>query len=411
MNVYGAVILIALVAEWGLGLVADLLNLRALRSDLPGEFRDAYDADSYRRSQLYTRIRTRFEIIPTTVNLLALLAFWFLGGFAALDGWLRGLALGPTVTGLAFIGVLALAHGLLNLPFRLYSTFVIEERFGFNRTTWPTFCTDLVKGLLLAVVLGGPLLAAILVLFERAGDLAWLYCWVATSVFSAGVQFVAPTWIMPLFNKFTPLDAGELRDAILGYARSVQFPLQGIFVLDGSKRSSKANAFFTGFGSRKRIALFDTLIANHATSELVSVVAHEIGHYKKHHILKRLALAVAHTGVLFALLQIVLTRKELFGAFGIEEPSVHAGLVFFGLLYTPVELVLSVWLHASSRRDEYQADRFAAETIGRPEPLVTALKRLSLDSLSNLTPHPFYVALHYSHPPVMQRIEALRSMA
>jgi STE24 endopeptidase len=410
VNIYALVILWALIADWALNLVADLLNLRALRPELPGEFRDAYDADSYRRSQLYTRTRTWFDIIPTTFNLIVLIAFWFLGGFATLDGWLRGFGLAPMWTGLAFIGALALGHGALNLPFRLYSTFVIEERFGFNRTTWRTFWIDLVKALVLGIVVGAPVLAAILLLFERAGPLAWLYCWIATSMFSLALQFVAPTWIMPLFNTFTPLDTGELREAILTYARSVRFPLQGIFVLDGSRRSSKANAFFTGFGSRKRIALFDTLIANHGTTELVSVVAHEIGHYKKHHIVKRLALAIAHTGVLFALLQVVLSREGLFLAFGVQEPSVYAGLVFFGLLYTPVELGLSFWLQASSRRDEYQADRFAAETVGESEPLVAALKRLSLDSLSNLTPHPFYVALHYSHPPVMQRIAALRGM-
>lgn len=409
-NAYTAVILAALVAEWALNLAAELLNVKALSPELPEEFRGVYDAESYRRSQAYTRARTWFEMVPATVNLVALLGFWLWGGFARLDGWLRGLDVGTTWTGLAFIGALAVGHGLLNLPFRVYSTFVIEERFGFNRTTWTTFWADLVKALALAVAIGGPLLAAILLLFERAGGAAWLYCWVATSAVTLVVQFVAPAWIMPLFNTFTPLEAGELRDAVLTYARSVRFPLQGIFVLDGSKRSTKANAFFTGFGAHKRIGLFDTLIAKHDTAELVSVVAHEIGHYKKGHVSKRLVLSLGHAGVLFALLSVALSHDGLFRAFGIHERSVYAGLVFFGLLYTPVELVLSFWLQASSRRDEYEADRFAAETTGQPAALAAALKRLSLDNLANLTPHPFYVALNHSHPPVLQRVAALRAV-
>ena len=258
---------------------------------------------------------------------------------------------------------------------------------------------------------GGALLAAILFFFERAGASAWLYCWIVTTVVILVVQFVAPTWIMPLFNKFSPLEDGDLREAILSYARSVAFPLQGIFVIDGSRRSTKANAFFTGFGRTKRIALFDTLLASQTTPEMLSIVAHEIGHYKKGHIPKRLLVSVAHMGILFGLLSFFLSQDSLYAAFGIEEPSIHAGLVFFGLLYIPIELVLSLALNAVSRRDEYAADRFAAETTKQPEVLASALKRLASEQLSHLTPHPFYVALHYSHPPILKRLEALRAVA
>jgi len=235
-----------------------------------------------------------------------------------------------------------------------------------------------------------------------------VYCWAVVTAFLVVVQFVAPTWLMPLFNRFEPLAEGELRDKIEAYARAVGFPLRGLFVVDGSRRSSKANAFFTGFGRNKRIALFDTLVRSHRTDEIVAVVAHEVGHYKKGHVVQGLLVAVAHAGVVFALLGAFLRSDGLYEAFGIEQRSVHAGLVFFGLLYTPVEVVLAFVLHAWSRRHEYEADRFAAETTGRWQDLASALRKLAADTLTNLTPHPFYVAMHHSHPPLLRRIEILR---
>jgi STE24 endopeptidase len=408
MNGYGYLILAALLAQNALALAADLLNLRALRPELPAGFEDVYDAERYARSQEYTRARTRFSFWPQAFDLALLLGFWFAGGFAWLDGWTRALALGPIPTGLVFIGALSLAKTVVDLPFRYYSTFVIEERFGFNKTTRATFWADTAKGLGLALALGAPLLAAILWFFESAGSGAWLLCWGATALFSLFVQFIAPTWIFPLFNEFEPLEEGELRAAVLAYARKVAFPLEGLFVIDGSRRSTKANAFFTGFGKRKRVALFDTLIAKHPPEELVAVVAHEIGHYKKGHVLKGLALSILQAGVVFYLLSLFLERDGLFAAFGVEERSVHAGLVFFALLYAPLELVLSLAMQAFSRRNEYEADAWARETTGGAERLVSALKRLSADGLANLTPHPLYVALHHTHPPLVERVRALR---
>lgn len=407
MNLYAMIILCALLADFLLGAIADWLNLKALDPKLPAEFAGCYDPAEYARSQAYTRAKTRFGQVTATFDLALLLLFWLAGGFAWLDQLVRGMATGEVSRGLLFFGLLLLGKSVLSLPFSIYSTFVIEERFGFNRTTPTTFIADLAKGLLLAVVLGGPLLAAILALFAKAGALAWLWCWAAVSLFTLFVQFIAPTWIMPLFNKFTPLPDGELREAILAFAAKVNFPLRNLFVMDGSKRSAKSNAFFTGFGKHRRIALFDTLIDKHTVPELVGVLAHEIGHYKKKHILKSMLLGVVHAGVLFYLLSFFLSRPELYAAFGLAEPSLYAGLVFFGLLFTPLEMALSPCLHYLSRKHEYQADRFAAEETGNPAGLADALKKLSVSNLANLTPHPFYVALHYSHPPLLARLRAL----
>ena len=410
MNIYALIVLVALLGELALSVVTSLLNIRAMSPSVPDEFRSVYDDETYARSQAYTRSRTGFGLVHESVVLATLLLFWQLGGFGWLDRLCRGVGLGPVPTGLLFVGALVVGVTALGLPFRIYATFVIEERFGFNRTTARTFVLDLVKGLALGAVLGGPLLAAVLFFFGWAGPLAWLWCWGAATLFMLTAQFLAPTLIMPLFNTFSPLESGELKDALFDYARSTQFPLGGIFVIDGSRRSAKANAFFTGFGSRKRIALFDTLIEKQTTPELVAIVAHEVGHYKRRHILKGLALSLAHTGALFWLLSLFLDRPGLFDAFAVPEPSVHAGLVLFGLLFTPIELALSVLVNLFSRRYEFEADAFAADTTGGPEPMVTALKRLSADSLSNLTPHPLQVFLHHSHPPVLHRIMAMRAL-
>jgi STE24 endopeptidase len=409
MNVYGVICLAALLLEFLVQLVADVLTVRSLDPEVPPEFRDVYDAERYARSQQYARARKRFGLVPATVHLVALLGFWFAGGFPWLDGLVAGAGWGPVGTGLLFLGALGFANALLGLPFSWWSTFVIEERFGFNRTTPRTFWMDRVKGLLLAIVLGGPLLAAVLWFFEAAGEHAWLACWGLVALFSVLLQLVAPAWIMPLFNRFEPLPDGDLRTAVLAYAEKVSFSLEGLFVIDGSKRSTKANAFFTGFGKKRRVALYDTLIERHATDELVAVVAHEIGHYKRGHIVKGTVLGILQAGVVFFLLSIFLEHRGLFAAFGLGEPTVHAGLVLFALLYAPIDMLLSVGMQAVSRKHEYEADAFARETTGDGEPLIAGLKRMSVESLSNLTPHRLDVVLNHSHPPLTERIRALRA--
>lgn len=408
MNLFSLIILAALALEFGLDVAANLLNLKALKLELPLALEGVYQPAEYRNSQEYTRTNTRFEFVTSTFKLALLLAFWFAGGFNYLDQVIRARGYIPTVNGLLYIGILLFGYSLIMLPFSVYATFVIEERFKFNRTTPRTFIMDRVKGLALSILIGAPLLAGVLALFEYAGNYAWLYCWLTVTVFAVTMQFVAPIWIMPLFNKFTPLKDGELKEAILDYARSVGYKINNIFMIDSSKRSSKSNAFFTGFGRNKRIALFDTLVEKHTTLELVAVLAHEIGHYKKKHIQLGMLISILHTGFLFFLLSIFLSSQGLYQAFYMEQQSVYAGLLFFGLLYTPVELLLSIVLQIFSRKNEYEADRFAAETIKEPNSLVDALKKLSSSNLSNLTPHPFFVFLNYSHPPLLQRVQAIQ---
>ena len=411
MNTFSVVILAALICEYILGAVSGLLSSRSFGATVPVEFAGVFKDEEYARARRYGATRYRFGLVRGTFDLAVLLAFWFAGGFAWLDTVARGLGHGPVVTGLTYIGALLLANTLFQLPFRAWSTFVIEARYGFNRTTVGTFTADLLKGAALTVLLGGPLLAVVLAFFEAAGPPGWVWCWLAVTAFMLAVQFIGPTWIMPLFNTFTPLDDGELHAAVLRYARSAGFPLEGIFVVDGSRRSSKPNAFFTGFGKHKRVGLFDTLVEKYSVTELVAVVAHEIGHYKKRHVWLRSALSIGHVGAMLWILSLFLGQEGLFAAFYLEKPSVYAGLLFFSLLFRPVELVLSVLVHVLSRRHEFEADRFAAETTGSGAPLVSALKKLSAENLSNLTPHPLDVFLHYSHPPVLRRIDALQRLS
>jgi STE24 endopeptidase len=313
------------------------------------------------------------------------------------------------VTGLLYVGLLVLGRGALSLPFSVYSTFVIEERFGFNETTLRTFVLDRLKSLGLGVAIGGPLLAAILWFFRATGPYGWVYAWVVVTAVMLLLQFAAPRYLMPLFNDFEPLEEGDLREAILAYADRVDFPVDEVYVMDGSRRSNKANAFFTGFGANRRIVLFDTLVEELSTDELLAVVAHEMGHYKLYHIPQRIGISVVHTGALFLLLSVVLQVEGLFRAFYVDQPAVYTGLIFFGLLYSPVDLLVSIPLNAWSRHHEFQADRFAVDTTGRGEPLTSGLKRLAETNLSNLTPHPLTVTLDYSHPPLRERIDAIRA--
>ena len=411
MNAIGVIIIAALMADFTLNVLADRLNLKNLRTALPNGFEDIYDAERYRQSQQYLRTRTQFGWLVSGLSLMVLLVFWFAKGFALLDAWVRELALGPIYSGLIYIGILLFFKGLISLPFSIYSTFAIEARFGFNKTTPSTYILDMLKGLLLAILLGTPLLTAILAFFEYAGTHAWWYCWIGVTLYMLVVQFIAPAWIMPLFNKFTPLEDGELKSAILAYARAIEFPLENVYQMDGSRRSTKSNAFFTGFGRHKRIVLFDTLIKQHTVKELVAILAHEMGHYKKMHIRQSLILGILQTGLMLFLLGKFITYQGLFDAFYMPQQSVYAGILFLAMLYAPIYFFISILMQLRSRYNETAADRFAAETTRDPESMVSALKKLSVHNLSNLTPHPFYVFLNYSHPPVLQRIRMLSNPA
>ncbi|WP_338669844.1 M48 family metallopeptidase [Pseudodesulfovibrio methanolicus] len=407
MNIYLAIIIGSLLAAWFLGVLSDRLSARAMRPAPPEELADVFDAETYARSQAYTLASMKFSTVSETFNTLILVLAILAGGFNLLDVLVRTAGFGPLATGLAYIAALALISGVIGLPFEIYHTFVLEKRFGFNTTTPGTFVLDRIKGLVLGAVIGGALVAGLLLFLRETGPYAWLLCWGFAVLLSLGLTYVAPTWILPLFNKFTPLEEGELRGKLMAFADKAGFELSGIFVMDGSKRSTKGNAFFTGFGKRRRIALFDTLIKEMDADEIVAVLAHEVGHARLGHIKKRLATGILKAGAVFYLMSLFLDSAGLFAAFGMEHMSLYAGLVFFVLLYTPLSLALGVVANAVSRKHEFEADAFAARTTGRPDAMISALKKLSASNLSNLTPHPLTVWLEYGHPPVLARIRAL----
>ena len=405
-NPYFTVILLSVLLLHALEVLAAVLNVRRLSPQLPAGLEDIYEPEAYAKSQAYTRESERFDMISGAVKLAAFLAFWLCGGFAWVDALVRGWTESPVRQGLYGITVLYLLSTLLDLPFSWYDTFRIEAKYGFNKTTPATFLTDLIKSLLLGGVIGLPLLGLLFWLFGAIAH-AWLWAWLAVTVLMLALQYIAPRWLMPLFNKFTPLPDGALKDAINALSAKCQFPLAGLFVIDGSKRSTKANAFFAGFGKHKRIALYDTLIEKHPEPELIAVLAHEIGHFKCRHIVQRMVVSVAQLAVIFLLMGFFINNAGLHAAFGVGQPSVWLSLVFFLFLFEPVQTLLGILGNLWSRKHEYEADAYAARVTGSPLPLMAGLKRLSRDTLANLTPHPLHVFLHYSHPPMPQRLAAL----
>ncbi len=408
MNAYLIFILVLLVFSWLLSLVVETLNVRNVSTEIPEEFCGIYDNEKYAKSQRYLKDTTRFEQVQAGIMLPLTIAFILLGGFSWINNLAQATSEHMILQGLVFGGILILLSQIISLPFSIYSTFVIEEKYGFNKTTAKTFVIDLLKGLLLTVLLGAPIFALVLWIFSTVTN-AWLWAWGALSIIQLFILFIAPVVILPLFNKFTPLEEGALRSAIEKFAAAQKYTLSGIFKIDGSKRSTKSNAFFTGFGKTKRIALFDTLIENHSTAELVGVLAHEIGHCKRGHIKQGIVISLASSLMMFFILSLFVTKTGLYAAFGIEGTPLYAGLIFFGFLYAPISMILGLLGNLLSRKHEFEADAFAAETTQQPGEMIAALKKLSVDNLSNLTPHPLKVFLEYSHPPVLERIKALRT--
>lgn len=418
MNGYLIFILCLLVFNYLLNLVVELLNLKELKTEIPAEYEEYYDEEKYSKSQSYLRETTRFELLNATITLPIIIAFICFGGFTWVDQLARSAGGGLILTGLLFAGILMLLGQIMSLPFSIYSTFVIEEKYGFNRTTPKTFILDLIKGLVMGGIVGAILLSLIIWFFSAAGPLAWLYCWIAVTLFSIFLIYIYPVVFMPLFNKFEPLEDGELKSAINNYADKEGFILKDIFKMDGSKRSSKSNAFFTGFGRNRRVVLYDTLIENHSIPELVAVLAHEIGHFKLNHIKKMLVAQIIFMGLMFFTLSLFLHRAGMYEAFGVDYMAtigdyapIYAGLIFFQFLFEPISMLLGLFVNILSRKHEFEADAFAAETTGESENMITALKKLTVDNLSNLYPHPLKVFLEYSHPPVLQRIAAIRKVA
>ena len=411
-NFMTAIILVALFLLWKLEFAATLLNLKAFPSAVPEELADVMDEAKLDHARTYLSVNARFGIIQSITSLSVLLVFWFIGGFGWLDGLARSLVAGPVTAGLVFLTALFLGQSLVALPFSVYETFVIENRFGFNRSTPATFIMDRLKGLLLAAVIGLPLGAAVLWIFGNVSH-AWLWAWALVTVFQLLLTLLAPSLIMPLFNKFTPMPDGPLKSEIEALGTRCGFPLDGVFVMDGSKRSTKANAFFTGLGKRKKIALFDTLIEKSSAAELLGVLAHEIGHFRKGHIRQRLAAGIFQTAVIFFLLGLATDpggtfSRLLFDAFGVKDISPHVGLVLFSILLEPMSKLLGVMFNAWSRRHEFEADAYAAEVTGNAAPLAAALRKMTADHLSHPTPAKLRVWLDYSHPPLLERLRALR---
>ncbi|MGE0773263.1 MAG: M48 family metallopeptidase [Cyclobacteriaceae bacterium] len=387
--------------------VLDYLNLKALRKDLPEEIAAFYDKGKYLKSLEYQREQTRFSFITSAFGFAASFLMLALGGYGWVDGFLRDYFNNEIYLALAFFGLIVLAFDLITIPFQWYSTFVIEEKYGFNKTTVKTFITDKVKGYLLGAAIGGALISLLIYLIHVIGPEFWIWFGVIAAMFVLFVNMFYTSLFLPLFNKLTPLGEGELKTAIQAFAQKVNFPLDNILVMDGSKRSKKANAFFSGIGKKKKIVLFDTLIENHTTEELVAVLAHEVGHFKKKHIIWGYVLSVVQIFFTLFILSLMVFNEDLSLALGGSQQAIHLNLMAFGILFSPISAITGLFMSMLSRKNEYEADAYAKETFDGTA-LSQALKKLSVDTLSNLYPHPTYVFFHYSHPPLLKRLEALK---
>jgi len=402
------IIVAIIIFDYVLERFLDHKNSTIWSDELPGELKGIYDADKYKKSQEYKKENDRLSLLTSTISFVAILLMLFFQGFAYVDNIAREISRNPIITALLFFGILMFASDMINTPFSAYNIFVIEEKYGFNKTTFGTFISDKIKGWLLAAIIGGGLLSLIVWFFGIAKEHFWIYAWGAVTIFSIFMNMFYSTLIVPLFNKQTPLEVGGLRDEIAHMAEKAGFQLKDIFVLDSSKRSTKANAYFIGLGSKKRIVLYDTLINDLETDEIVAVLAHEIGHCKKKHGIRRLILSILQTGAAFYILSILINNPILSEALGAKVPSFHIGLITFGILYSPLSTLLGLGMNSFTRHNEYQADEFA-RSFKYGDKLISALKKLSVNTLSNLTPHPLYVFFHYSHPTLLQRIQAIKN--
>ena len=388
--------------------ILDYFNAKRFDAEIPEPLQDVYDAEAYKKSQAYKKANYRFSLLTSSFSFVLLMAFFFLHVFGFVDKLAMSISENNIVAALIFFGIIMLGSSLLGLPFSYYETFVIEEKFGFNKSTKKLFFVDKIKGLVLGGVLGGGLLSLLIWFYELSGTYFWLYAWVAIALLTVFINMFYSRLIVPLFNKQTALEEGTLKAKIENYAAKAGFNLDKIFVIDGSKRSTKANAYFSGFGSQKRVTLYDTLINDLEEDEIVAVLAHEVGHYKRKHIIFNMVASVLLTGLTLFIFSLFITRPEFSMAIGVTKPSFHAGLIAFGILYSPISEITGLVMNYFSRKFEYEADDFAKQTFAA-EPLITSLKKLSKNNLSNLTPHPAYVFVHYSHPTLLQRINKLKA--
>jgi STE24 endopeptidase len=401
------VILIITLVSYVFDQILDYINLRSQRADIPNEIASFYEKDKYLQSLSYHRERTKFSFLTSAFSFLLSALMLLFGGFGWLDGVLRSYISNEILLALAFFGILVLASDILTIPFQWYNTFVIEEKYGFNKMTVKTFIADKLKGYLLGAVVGGGLLSLLIYFIQIIGPSFWIWFSIISAGFILFVNMFYTSLILPLFNKLTPLQEGELKTAIENFSDKVGFPLDNIFIIDGSKRSKKANAFFSGIGKKKKIVLYDTLISNHTTEELVAVLAHEVGHFKKKHVIWSYVLSVLQIVVTLFVLSLMIFNEDLSRALGGSQLAIHLNLLAFGILFSPISAITGLLMNMYSRKNEFEADAYAKEKFDG-NALTNALKRLSVDSLSNLYPHPLYVFFHYSHPPLLKRLEALR---
>ena len=387
--------------------IIDAVNAKHFNDKIPTELEGIYNKEEYTKSQAYKKENYKFSMFISLLSIVATILFFFIDGFAIVDEIAKSISSNTILTTLVFFGIIMFVSDILSLPFSYYKTFVIEEKFGFNKTTKKTFVLDKLKGWMMLALLGGGILALITWFYQITTTSFWLYTWALITFFSIFMNLFYSKLIVPLFNKQTKLEEGELKNAIETFAKKIGFKLDNIFVIDGSKRSTKANAYFSGFGSQKRITLYDTLINDLETEEIVAVLAHEVGHYKKKHIIYNLILSTLLTGITFYILSLLVGNITLSKALGMETASFHIGLIAFGILYSPISEITGLLMNILSRKFEYEADDYAKNNFSA-EPLIKALKKLSKNSLSNLTPSNLYVKIHYSHPSLLQRIINLK---
>jgi len=394
--------------DFALERILSLLNNRNSRKPIPKELEGIYDSEQYLKSQTYQAEAAEFSSLSAAFGFVLLFLAIYNGWFGLLDEWTRNASPLSFLTPLIFFGVLFIISDIIGTPFSIYRNFVIEARYGFNKMTLKTYFLDKLKHYMLTMIFGGLLLAILIYLTDAVGSSFWLYFWGVMTAFFLFANLFYTTLILPLFNKLAPLEEGELKNAIHAYSEKVKFPLTSIFVMDGSKRSTKGNAFFSGLGKRKKVVLFDTLIAKHSTEELTAVFAHEVGHFKKKHILMTTLFSISLAGLMLFLFSRLAYTDEVSRALGGQAATLHLNLLAFGILYAPISTFLGIAGNILSRKNEYEADAYAKETYAA-KPLIEGLKKMSSDQLSNLTPHPAYVFVHYSHPPLKERIHAMET--
>ena len=392
--------------EFILSKTLSYINLKTWDKPLPDEVKNLYDTKKYNEAKEYAIANYKVGTITSVIMLLITVAVLWFKGFAGVDALARNFSDSPVLQTLIFFAIVGFCSSIIGLPFEIYETFVLEEKFGFNKTTPLLFITDKIKGLVLAIIVGGGILALLTFLFGLLGDKFWIAAWIVVAAFSILMAMFYTNLLLPIFNKLTPLENGTLRESIEKYAAKVQFPLTNILVMDGSKRSTKANAFFSGLGSKKNIVLYDNLINDMNTEEITAVLAHEVGHYKKKHVLQSIVISVVQMGIMFFLFGWLASNPLMAEVLGAKQNSFYLSLITFSLLYSPVSIITGLLMNVFSRKNEYEADTYAKETYAG-EPLITSLKKLSVNHLSNLQPHPAFVFFNYSHPTLLQRIRNL----